>query len=408
MATESGHFVMKYEFGFSMRIGNLRSLYRICLWLLDSLIVLLPKGRNTGAVFVMRLDQIGDFVMWIDAAKEFRNIYPHRELVLLANKILVDFASRLNFWDEVWPFERHRFGTSVFYRLRLLHKVRFYGFDVVINPLREFRISDSIVRVSGANERIGSDGNETYRGRAWETRISDRWYTRIINATPRQQTTALHNFREFVNGISPVGSRPCLPSIPASVFDVPNNVKDIGDYYVLFIGSSDRFRSWPIERFAAITLRVWEKFRMTGVLCGGIQETQLVSPILRSVPEKALISSVGKTTVRELIGIISQAKLYIGNETGATHIASAVGCRAICIAGGGDFGYFVPYPEGLVDDNRPLPEVVCNKMDCFGCVWKCIYHVPEDKPAPCISSVSTDSVWEIVCKAIHKSKDDNN
>jgi len=386
-------------------LSYLRSLYRIGLWMTDFLVALLPKGKNRGAVLVMGLDRIGDFIIWFQSAKELGRIYPDQEMVLLASPIIVDFALRLGYWDQVWPFQRDRFGSSVLYRSRLLFKIRRFGFDVAMNPLREFRISDSIIRVSAARERIGSNGNETYRGRAWETAISDRWYSKIIDATPRREGTAIHNFFEFVNGIQRGNIKPRLPCIPRRAFDVPHWTVGMGSYYVLFMGCSDMFRAWPIERFIVVAGRLWREFGLKGVICGGTQEIQMASRVLKAAPKNSLISVTGKTTICELIGIINQAKLYIGNETGAAHIAAAVRCPAVCITGGGDFGYFMPYPADLRSGDRPLPVAVYQKMDCFKCVWKCIHPVKEGDPAPCISAITIDKVWEVICQLLGRNRD---
>ncbi len=49
------------------------------LWLIDYL----PK-RKSGreAVLLVRLDLIGDFIIWLDAAKEFKKLYPGKRIVL--------------------------------------------------------------------------------------------------------------------------------------------------------------------------------------------------------------------------------------------------------------------------------------------------------------------------------------
>ncbi|HDI60737.1 MAG TPA: lipopolysaccharide heptosyltransferase family protein, partial [Desulfobacteraceae bacterium] len=52
---------------------------------------------------------------------------------------------------------------------------------------------------------------------------------------------------------------------------------------------------------------------------------------------------------------MSGAEAVLSNETGTIHLAAALGTPAVCIAGGGDFGHMIPYPEDLDTGGRPLP-----------------------------------------------------
>jgi ADP-heptose:LPS heptosyltransferase len=79
----------------------------------------------------------------------------------------------------------------------------------------------------------------------------------------------------------------------------------------------------------------------------------------------------------------------VGNETSATHIAVAVGTPSICLLGGGHFGRFVPYPDGV---GGTIPVPVHHAMDCFGCDWHCTQPHRDGDPAPCIAAIAVDSV----------------
>ena len=39
-------------------------------------------------------------------------------------------------------------------------------------------------------------------------------------------------------------------------------------------------------------------------------------------------------------------------------------------------------------------------MACYGCNWECIYSLKIDEPAPCVSNISVDAVWNEVEKII--------
>ena len=102
----------------------------------------------------------------------------------------------------------------------------------------------------------------------------------------------------------------------------------------------------------------------------------------------------GKTELTELSGLLSLSQLTISNDTGAVHLAAAIGTPMVCILGGGHFGRFVPYPK-LSGQTNSL-KVVYHKMPCYGCNWECIYPLKKNEPAPCITKISVDAVWEKV------------
>ena len=80
------------------RLNLRRHLRRIDDWL----IAYIPqKKQYSNAVLIIRLDSIGDFILWLDSAKEFRRIYLDKKIVLCANASWASLAERLTYWDEV-------------------------------------------------------------------------------------------------------------------------------------------------------------------------------------------------------------------------------------------------------------------------------------------------------------------
>ena len=54
-------------------------------------------------MLLIRQDAIGDFVLWLDTAKEYRKSYhpENYKIVLVGNALWCDFVKGLPFWDEV-------------------------------------------------------------------------------------------------------------------------------------------------------------------------------------------------------------------------------------------------------------------------------------------------------------------
>ncbi len=86
---------------------------------------------------------------------------------------------------------------------------------------------------------------------------------------------------------------------------------------------------------------------------------------ISGLPGVRVVDLIGRTSIAELVAVIRRADLVMGAESGAFHAAAALGKRAVCIAGGGHWGRFVPW--GLADRTR----ILTRQLDCFGCSWKC-------------------------------------
>ena len=59
--------------------------------------------------------------------------------------------------------------------------------------------------------------------------------------------------------------------------------------------------------------------------------------------------------------------------------------------GGGHFGCFVPYPEGVRPDHARF---VNHHMDCYHCFWNCPKRASKFEVFPCVEAVTIDQVWD--------------
>lgn len=372
---------------------------------IDYLCFLFPiqkKHAGVKKVLILRLDAIGDFILWLNSATEYRAIFPQNqfEITVMVNKICVPIAENLPYFDHVLPLDRKKFIRNVVYRLTTMKKVRQVGFNTVIQPTisREILLGDSIVRTCGANERIGSAGDYS-NITPWQKRISDRWYTRLI---PLEKIPLMELGRnaEFLRWLGQEHFKAGIPELPVSAFPT----KNIGlpEYYVLFPGAGKTEKIWPKEYFLTLAERIYKATGWVGIVCGATGEER-IGEFLATAGEIPLRNLVGRTSLDELVGVIAKASILIGNDTSGIHIAAAVSTPSVCILGGGHYGRFMPYRvEKKIAGNVPVP--VFYKMDCFFCNWRCIYSLQKGNPAPCISHITVDSVWKTVEEILEKNK----
>ena len=361
----------------------------IALW-----VAIVPKHNQQKLVLLVRQDAIGDFILWLDTAKEYRKYYPPEncKIILIGNALWSDLAKGLPFWDEVLPVNVKAFKTLSRYRWNILRKVRNYGAEIAIQPTysREFYHGDSLIRASNASKKVSSAGNMSNRDQL-KSILADRWHTELIPSSP-EQLSELERNAEFFSGFI---KKLYLPSYPELELSCDCKIQELKhkSFYILSLGANKKYREWPYKYYAKIAQKIHKKTGWLGLICGAENEFYLGEHI-KKLCDAPLQNYTGQTTLSELTCLLAKSQILISNETGTAHIANAVGTPTVCILGGGHFGRFVPYPElsGKINNLK----VVYHKMPCYGCDWKCVYHIKDEDPAPCISNISVDAVWNEV------------
>lgn len=348
-------------------------------------------------IAVIRLDAIGDFILWLEAAKQLRLTYPNQPLTLIANSIWADLARQLPYWDNVLPINVRRLVRQPFYRWRVLRQIRATGFDIAIQPTfsRVLLQGDSLIRATGARQRIGSVGDLSNISLQDKT-IGDSWYTRLIPASPVAMTELERN-AEFVGGLSGREIEATLPAIPT--LNTTHQHMPDSAFFIVVPGASWTGRQWPVMHFAQTIKLIATKYGLLPVLCGSAAERDLCQQLADSL-SKSCKNLAGQTSLAELVELVRKATLVISNETSAIHIAAAVGTPSVCILGGGHYGRFMPYRghrEGL------LPLAATHRMPCYNCNWQCTQPHTQGEAMPCIAEIKIETVVQLAETALRYS-----
>ena len=373
----------------------LRSLF---WWILDSFIFLVSPWKKKGeGVLLVRTDVIGDFTLWLDAARELRELYTEQKITLVCNEIYVELARTQPYFNAVIPLNRRKFIIRPFYRLQFLARIRRSNYRIAIHPVfsREFLYGDSIVRLSGAFERLASRGDYS-NIRKLEKRISDKWYTRLLPADSRPLMELIRN-AEFLRALGRSDFKADISRLhydrSITVDSLINDIEAAEEYYILFPGAGADTRRWPLESFARLANLLSETYKIPGIICGARGDTKLALELIQLAnPGIRLYDLTGKTSLTELAALIANARINIANETGAVHIAAATGAPCLCILGGGHFGRFLPYQTER-ESSAPLPEILHLDLDCFNCNWRCIYPVEVGRPYACVEKIEVETAW---------------
>jgi ADP-heptose:LPS heptosyltransferase len=367
---------------------------KLILLKFDQLITLEIGKKKKAGIVLIKLDAIGDFVIWLDTAKEYRRIYPNLKITLVANIAWASMAREMPYWDDVWAVNINDLEKKALYRWSILRKVRRANFDIAIQPTfsRAIIFGDSLVRATCSNHRIGSVGdtsNISFRDKA----VSDKWYTKLIPASSKPMMELLRN-AEFINNLTGQNFIYSLPKYPA-IGALPNAL-NFNNYAILFPSASRQARRWPKDYFVELGERLHHQYGWQILFCGASSDYSLCESAVKSASINC-INLAGKTTLSELAELIRGARLLISNETSAVHIAAAVDTPCVCIMGGGHYGRFLPYPNGIAG---VIPLVATKRMSCFNCNWKCNQPHDPTLAVPCIKDIPVAEVLGLVPQAL--------
>jgi ADP-heptose:LPS heptosyltransferase len=381
--------------------GAIKYLVSVCTskyWLLDYLPAL---GDSKPSLLLVRIDLIGDFILWLDSAQAYKKLYPQHKITLAVNSACIELAQTLPYWDEVISINVARLRSHDLYRLTVLTKLRTADFNIAIQPTysREW-VGDMLIRATAAKQRIGYLGDLNNIQEHCKT-LTDRWYTRLID----NSTTATMELNINAHFVRELGAHDFLSSVsliksmPSRLF----NLQVDRGYLVVAPGASWQPKMWSLDHFAELLQHLSKRFDLQIVLCGGASEQALCSQVESLVANRKVLNLAGQTTLLELIEIIRSAKLLVTNDSAPVHISAATQTPSVCILGGGHYGRFLPYtPEQVVDTAMPI--VVTHSMPCFNCSWKCQYKLAQGAAVPCIADIPVASVYDLCVDALSQSQ----
>lgn len=110
---------------------------------------------------------------------------------------------------------------------------------------------------------------------------------------------------------------------------------------IIHPGSGSQKKNWPPECFAELAYRVQQRTSNTPVFVEGPADAAVAKTIRRD-PRVQGYSWITCPGLSALIGLLSSARAYIGNDSGVSHLAGAVGTPSLVLFGPTDPGQWRP------------------------------------------------------------------
>lgn len=309
-------------------------------------------------ILIIKLGALGDVINTFPLVVNLKR-YFNAEIDWLVAPLSYPLVVNHSCVDRAILFDKKRLRDSLPGALR---EMRAKKYDITLDLQRILK-STLFAMASRSARRIGFN-KERCKELTWLFP-----FDRIPPADPRAHM--LNQYAEFGAhmGLPPGDVSWIIPRISESVSGLP------GKYIVLNVGASRVVKQWAPDHFAALADLIDKKFHLQPVLTGGHEDME----IGKKIKDKTgcnIIDLIGKTSVPQLVEVIADARCVVSCDTGAMHLASALGVDLVALFGPTDPRRTGPFYGRVIQKNE-LPCVPCNRRRCED--HKCMKAIsPED------------------------------
>jgi heptosyltransferase-2 len=340
-------------------------------------------------VCVRATNWLGDAVMSLPAIRAIRHVFPHADIALVARPGVADLYARESSIDRAILYPA---AKSVGDRRRFAAALRRERFDCAILLQNAFDAA-LIAWLAGIPERIGyrRDGRgllltrpipvpepgdiprherfyylELLRRAGMMERFPEDTTIRLEGAAEARQRGAAHLASLGVEGAA-VGVSP-------------------GAAY----GNAKR---WLPERFAEAAAKVARGLEGAAsvVLFGSAAERDLAESVAAGIARSGVSATnlAGRTTLAEFIDLAAACRVFLTNDSGAMHVASALGVPTVAVFGATDDTTTAPA--------GPVARVVREHAECSPCLLR---ECPIDHR--CMTRVTAERVAQTALELTHR------
>ena len=357
------------------------------------------SNRQPPRILVVKIDAMGDFILSTPFFRELRRNYRDSKITLVVGDNVSELALPCPYVDAVLPLRLRRqtpLTRHLKYVMNFADQHLSGQFDLAIQPRWDIDTDWATLtaflskaeRIIGFTEKTSgmkSRANFGYNGLFTET---------LPPGPERHESDRALDILRYLGGS--ISSRsPELWLLPEDQRQADNFLQEkkllnVKQSLIAFgIGASSARRQWPF--YARLMRTLSGSFPFAPMLLAGPGEAELVRGIAAEIPNAVVVQQL---PLRVVSAILSRCNLFIGNDSGPMHLASAVGLPVIeisCHPLDGDPGH-----ANSPGRFGPLvsPSVVIQPKTFSGdCRGGCKQYVPH-----CIATISPEDVASAAIK----------
>lgn len=294
----------------------------------------LPPDRNAKfRVLLVKLKHIGDALILTPTIVAIRNSYPQAEIWVVVRKGtegILEGCTAIDRVLAVTPVEaENRSSRRLLRDLRLWREIRRQRFDYA------FELTD------GDRGRLLA-GTSKARHRCVNVSLYplNFWWSRWFNQRSESKWTEGHRVEKDFQAVHDF--LPLSGDIPALCFErekakEPDLLDGADDFVVFHPGTRWLKKRWPREHWIELGRQLLSHTGKIIVSSGpDEEERQLAAELVAAWGQERAVSTDGRLSWGQLAACLYRARLFVGVDTAAMHLAAACQCPQVAI-----FGYSV-------------------------------------------------------------------
>jgi heptosyltransferase-2 len=342
-------------------------------------------------ILVRTPNWVGDAVMAIPALEAIRRAKPDDEIVLLARPAVADLFSGQPFANRVIRYDFRGAHRGWLGREKLASELRNGKFAAAVLLQNAFDAAWLAWR-AGIPERIG-----------YARDARGPLLTKAVRV-PRQGEIPKHESHYYLELLRRAGWIAGFNALPTVRLQISEENRAVAESRLQGAGSAANSwrvaiapgasygaaKCWPPDRFALLADRLISECG-ADVIFFGTPEEKEIAGLIRARMNSRAIFLVGETSMRELAALFASCSVFVGNDSGAMHVAAAAGIPVVGVFGSTD-------PEGT----QPVTEqftLVREAVPCSPCFLR---RCPVDHR--CMTRISAESVLQAVLRARSSAK----
>jgi heptosyltransferase II len=276
---------------------------------------------------------VGDAIMALPALQAVRKRFADAHIAILALPYVAAIYEGQGIADELIVYDRARGHAGIRGRERLATTLKSKQFDTALLLQNAFDAAWIAWR-AGIPQRIGY--NRDGRGLL---------LTKAI-LVPKAGEIPAHEKFYYLELLRRAGWAESLPDVPEIALRVSADQLEKAEEKLRALGaragatriavgagaSYGSAKCWPPERFAQVLNQLRLERDADIVLFGTPTENDVSAAIQAGLTQPAL-NLTGKTQIAELPTLLSRCSVFLGNDSGAMHVAAAVGLPVVAVFG---------------------------------------------------------------------------
>ncbi len=310
----------------------------------------------------VKLGAIGDIVHALPALAAVRTALPSAEISWVVERRSAEILRDNPLIDHLIEVDTRSLRTEtsaggILPELRKqVKEVRRSEYDIAID-LQGLLKSGMIAKLSGAKRRWGFS-KKNLREPASRIFLTDKVkippQTHVIRKNLRLVGEALNIAVPSENFDFPIFT---LPEHRTEAEQIAASVP--GPFALLNPAGGWKTKLWHAEKFGQLADKLWNELRIRSIVAVGPNETELAARVIAANASKT--AAVSTPSLKGFYELAKLAKVYVGGDTGPTHLAVAAGAPVV-----GLFG-----PTEWWRNGSPNPDDICVERTDIACRIDC-------------------------------------